>query len=271
MNMQQLLDKPNVLPSIPKVVQELINSFNEESPEISDIAKKIALDQVISAKVLRLANSARFGAARQVASIDDAAVRLGLNSLRTLVLASGLTGAFTEVPHLDLSHFWLDSFDTGAIAKELAKLAKLDPETAFTCGMLHNIGLLMIHCGLPDSAKKVVDIVAEGNNRDEVEAEILGFSYPEVGAELAKRWCFPNDIQAAIRYQTQPAQEKAFYPYAALIYLSTRVKVLLHEEEQPTVEWPSDLAQQLGVDWEQVNEKLAKLKESDNEFAELLN
>ena len=97
MRVEQLFDQAHELPQIPKLVQELIEGFNNEDINIDEIAEKIAMDQVITAKVLRLANSARFGMPRQVSSVDDAVVLLGFNALRTLVVASGVAAAFKKL------------------------------------------------------------------------------------------------------------------------------------------------------------------------------
>lgn len=92
MDLKNLVDNAQKLPNIPKVVQELIESFGNENIKNEEIAKKVSADQVLTAKVLRAANSAHYGGNRKVGSVSDAVFVLGFNAVRTLVLASGMTG-----------------------------------------------------------------------------------------------------------------------------------------------------------------------------------
>ena len=97
MTLDQLLKKVYELPSIPKVVQELIASFSSHTADAASISRNIHTDPVIAAKVLRLANSARYGAGRNIASLDTAVVMLGFDTLKTLVVASGITGVMAKI------------------------------------------------------------------------------------------------------------------------------------------------------------------------------
>ena len=94
MDLKSLLDQPNKLPTIPKVAQELIVSFSSEDVSVNDIAQQLSADPVLSAKLLRLANSAYFQLARSIETIDDAMRILGLAMVRNLVLGSGMIGAY---------------------------------------------------------------------------------------------------------------------------------------------------------------------------------
>ncbi|UXY14891.1 HDOD domain-containing protein [Chitiniphilus purpureus] len=234
MKMEELFDKVHQLPTIPKVVQELIDTFDRDEVDIDAIASKIALDQVITAKVLRLANSSHYGASRKVASVDDAIVVLGFNVLRTLVVASGVTGAFVSPKGFDRQQFWKHSLAVAATAKWLAKPAKVPPEIAFTTGMLHNIGELLIHVVDPELAGRIDQQVATGGNRVRLEETQIGFDYVQVGAELARRWSFPNEIVEAIRHQHDPQQQQP--PSALTQVLSLAIYVVDQQEREATPE-----------------------------------
>ena len=126
MSIANLFNQVYNIPSIPKLVQELINNFDNENSNSREIAKKLQMDQALSAKVLRLANSARYGAGRKINSIDSAVIILGFDTLKTLVIASGVTSACKNIPGLNQKQFWRTSFAVANIAKMLAKLAKAD-------------------------------------------------------------------------------------------------------------------------------------------------
>lgn len=204
MELDEIFEQTHRLPSVPKIAQELIASFNQADVEIESIARKIAQDQVISAKVLRLANSAHFAPRRPVGSIHEAVLVLGFNTVRTLVIATGITGAFLSVPGLDRRQFWLHSLSVAAYCRWLAAYTRQNQDFAFTAGLLHNIGELLIHIVIPDTAGKIDRFVETGANRQQMENSHMGFDYVQVGEELARRWNFPQQIQHAIKYQLQP-------------------------------------------------------------------
>jgi HD-like signal output (HDOD) protein len=227
--LKNLIDNAQKLPNIPKVVQELIESFGDENINNDDIAKKISADQVLTAKLLRAANSAHYGGNRKVGSVNDAVFILGFNAVRTLVLASGMTGAFKAPEGFDLPAFWYNSFAVASTCKWLAKFSKDDAESAFTCGMIHNIGELLIHILLPEECKEIQKVVDRGARNSDIEKNYLGFNFPEAGAELAFRWKFPDAIVEGIRHQLAPLEATKFSRFAALISIADYI---VHENEK---------------------------------------
>lgn len=248
----RLFDALPALPMMPKVVQDVIQSLKDDTANYSDLAAKVAQDQVISAKVLRLANSPHFGVSRQIKTIDDAISLIGLNSLRTLVIASGVTGAFTSVAGLDLKKFWRHSLLTALVARHICRLRKQESETAYTCGLMHPIGELLIHLAFPDAAAEV-EAVCHGKSVPErvaVERARIGLDHALVGAELARRWNFPEVIQQAIHYYVEPLRKDAG-PLSPTIYLAAHIAFGLENDEDPqriaeTIN--SALALSMGID-----------------------
>jgi HD-like signal output (HDOD) protein len=223
MNLASLFEQTHSLPNIPKVVQELIATFNDENFNMEDIAQKISMDPVLTAKVLRLANSAHYGASRTVASTSDASVLLGFSTLRTLVLASGITGAVQTPEGFDRKQFWLDNFAIAAIAKWLAPYCNLDREAAFTCGMLSSIGEMLIQLLMPSESKKIHAAVEAGGKLHEIEESMLGYTYADVGAELSNRWKFPDNITSGIKFHMAPEKAEENEMLAGLINLAVYV------------------------------------------------
>lgn len=214
------------LPSVPKVVQELIASFEKEDTDIDGIARKVSHDQVITAKVLRMANSAKISGGNPVKTIDDAVVRLGFDALRVLVIASGVSSIQVPNSTFDRQAFWRHSFEVANTCKWLARFAGLDGNQAYTCGLLANIGELLIHVAFPTQSLKIDRLVDSGADRIQLESMELGLDLTQVGEELAKRWQFPTDIQRAIRQQRNPTAHSPFEPYAGLIALA---ELLVHQ------------------------------------------
>ena len=121
MQLRELLEQPQHLPTIPALVQNLIDSLADEDVSLGEIARLIATDPGLVAKLLRLANSAYFRVARGIGSVDDALSMLGVKMTRNLVIGSGLTAAFKVAPGLDIRQFWRYSLSTACVARWLAE------------------------------------------------------------------------------------------------------------------------------------------------------
>jgi HD-like signal output (HDOD) protein len=272
-NLQNLIDNAQKLPNIPKVVQELIESFGDENVSNEAIAKKISADQVLTIKVLRAANSAHYGGNRKVGSVSDAVFLLGFNAVRTLVLASGLTGAFKAPEGFDLRKFWYDSFAVAATCKWLARYSHDDAETAFTCGMIHNIGELLIHILLPAECAEMQKVVDKGARNVDIEKNYLGFDFSEAGAELAHRWKFPDAIVKGIRYQLDPHEADVFPRLAGVINIAIYINKMNESGADSAAilaNFPSALATDLGINLVKMMEKIEDTKELATAIDELL-
>ena len=273
MKLEEVFEQTHKLPTIPKVVQELIDSFSNDDIDIDTIGKKIAQDQVITAKVLRLANSAHFGASRQIGSVQEAVVVLGFNTVRTLVVASGITGAFVPTPGFDRKAFWKHSLSVATISKWLAKQAKTNGEIAFTCGMVHNIGEMLIHIIAPEMAAKVDKSVENGGDRIALEDNNIGFDYVMVGEELARRWNFPNEIQQAIKFQNTPTEQNPVDKLSAILFLAKHLATL-HENkasiEDISASIPENILEIVEISPEGLAERLNELSELSSGMEETI-
>lgn len=211
-------------PGLPQVAQDVLQIFDSgRDVDLKDIADKISQDQVIAAKVLRLANSAYFGGARNVATLDQAVVLLGTSALRTLVVASSATGMFPDMAGFDKDRFWQHCFLVANLSRGLSKMAGLDANVGFMCGMLHRIGDLLIRMADPALSADIDGYEEVGADRAESQKNLIGLDYAEVGAALAKRWDFPEVIQQAIGYQLVPEDFEATDNYAALLAVAAQL------------------------------------------------
>lgn len=273
MQIAELFEQTHKLPNIPKVVQELIDTFKQEDVDMETIAGKIAMDPVLTAKVLRLANSAHYGVSKTVSTTQDASVLLGFSTLRTLVLASGITGAMQAPEGFDRKEFWRNNFAVAAIAKWFAQYTKLNAETAFTAGMLHSIGELLILLLLPSESKKIDAAVSAGGRLHQVEKSILGFDYAEVGGELAARWKFPEEIIHGIANHTTPMEAEEFNALSALIHMAVYVHNCHMEdlnEEDIHERFPVNLAEALDMDVSLILMNLKQTKDIESGMDSLL-
>ncbi|WP_108652768.1 HDOD domain-containing protein [Dongshaea marina] len=276
MDVLQVFQKIKELPVIPKLMHELMDSFNDENSDIGKIAEKIAMDQVISAKVLRMANSAAYRRGKEVASVEQAVIRIGFARLRSLVVAASLSGGFKISSDFNIQKFWTDTFQVATIARTLAaqsSAVQIEPETAFTCALLHDIGELLIQSALPEEAGLISISMEQGASRVEAQRELLGFDYSQVGAELARQWSLSQTFIDAIAKQLNPLQHEEVSSEAVLIRLSVFVSFAWDAgvpAELIVKRFPKPLAEHLGVDPETLAPQLEELHQQGNALAEML-
>lgn len=211
--MDQVLGKVRQLPSLSVVVTELLASMDKEDIDTAVLVRKISRDQGLAARVLRVANSAFYGLTSRVSAVSEAVTVLGFHAVRSLALAAGVVKLF---PHsadckFDRLAFWQHAIGTGVSARVLAARLGKDPETAFTAGLLHDIGKLVLHAYFPDIFDAVLaHRVADDGAIQEAERTLLGFDHAAIGYEVARQWRFPPTIQKAIRDHHRPDAEPAF-------------------------------------------------------------
>lgn len=274
MSMATIFAESHQLPHIPKVVQELIDSFRDEDVNVDDISKKVSLDQSLTAKVLRAANSAHYGVSRTISNPHDAIMLLGFNTLRTMVLASGVTGAFKAPQGFDMKAFWRESFAVGALSKWIATYVPgVDKETAFTCGMLHSVGGVLIRMVLPKEAKHLDEAQAMGGRRHTLERGQLGYTYADVGAELAKRWKFPQEMQLAIMEQNNADLDRPYSKLAGIIYIAKFLNRAHKEnwsDEEIMAKFPKPVADAIGMDCNRAYKDIAATTDLESGLDSLL-
>jgi HD-like signal output (HDOD) protein len=221
MQLEALFKQPQALPAVPKIVHELIDSFNAEDISIDEIAKKIQADPVLSARLLRLANSAYYHVSRTVGTVDDAVMMLGFVTVRTLVISSGLTSGFKAMPGMDLGKFWKYSLHAAVVSRWLAKTTGHNADLAFTVGMMHGIGQLVMHAGMLEPMLQLDKQAGPMDPRRlDMEKASFGYNFATVGAELARQWKFPSAFSEAIAKFPEPLASKPVDPIAAILHLA---------------------------------------------------
>lgn len=251
MQLEALFKQPQALPAIPKIVHELIDSFNDQDVSIDEIAKKLAADPVLSARLLRLANSAYYHVSRTIGTVGEALSMLGFVTVRTLVISSGLTGGYKSMPGMDLTKFWRYSLHTAAVAGWLAKKTGVNGDQAFTVGLMHGIGQLVMHAAMPE---QMLSIDKQASPLDcrrlSIEHQSFGYNFASVGAELSRQWRFPLSFAEAISQFPDPLAATNFDPVAGVIHLAAwRARAehngLKPDEMEATL--PKDVVKKLGL------------------------
>lgn len=197
------------LPALPAIVLELIRTFGQEDVDIDTLAAKIARDQALAARTLRLANSSFYGLPSRVTTIGQAIVVLGFDAVRTLVAGSGIIGTLSAGgAQIDVAGFWRHSMATAVCARSLARHTGLNPENAFIAGLLHDIGRLVLATRFASGYGEVRAWRERGDGwLLEAEQAVLGIDHQQVGLMLAESWKFPLPIRRAIGNHHRPEAE----------------------------------------------------------------
>jgi putative nucleotidyltransferase with HDIG domain len=249
-----ILDKLHQLPAMPQVVQEVMGSFRDPNIGSAILAHKIELDQGLSSRVLRVANSSFYGLAREVGSIRDAVTVLGFDTVRSLVVSAGFMEAFFQSGSgelFDRHAYWMRNFRVASYTEALAKCLGGMRQLSFTSGLFHDVGQLVMSICVPEKFSELLaQQKASGLSLVEVERAALGFDHAVIGAEMAKRWNFPPKIEHAIHYWRTP-ESVSFEPITGMVYVAVLIESGLSGDALMT-RLPKTLCDRLQLSWERI-------------------
>ncbi|MCW8891230.1 MAG: HDOD domain-containing protein [Sedimenticola sp.] len=238
MTPRQLIVNAGNLVSLPDVCIRINQLADDPSSSAQDMGEIICQDAALSARLLKIVNSAFYGFPGRIDTISRAVTIIGTKELRDLAIMTAACNVFTGIPRnlINMETFWHSSLTCGVLAKNLAGACQvLHPERLFLMGVLHDIGRLLLLQELPVQSRDVL-LISKG--RDDLissaEREVFGFAHTEVGSELANEWGLPTPIRSAIRWHHSPEQADQDELECYLIYLANRLADALI--------WDNDLA-----------------------------
>lgn len=231
--LKQLVSRMETLPSLPSLYCEIMRELESPKASAKTIGQIVEQDIGMSAKVLQLVNSAFFGLPQRVSSPAQAVVLLGLDTIRMLVLSVGIFAQFDQsrLRALSLTTLWDHSLTVAAFAKRIAENASTDRriiDHAFTAGLLHDVGKLVLAASLPQEyAASLALAEKEGTGLSKAEQTVIGASHADVGAYLLGLWGLPEPIVVATAFHDIPPKylDKDFSPLTA-VYVAN---LLAHE------------------------------------------
>jgi HD-like signal output (HDOD) protein len=208
------------LPTLPAVVGELGRRLADEETSAAEVARILACDQALTARVLRLANSAFYAPREPVRSAQQAVIMLGLSTVRAITLKASVLAAF---PVSEARPFWLHALGCACAARAVARLAGLAPaDDAFVMGLLHDIGKLALAEHLPEAYARVRARVArDGGLIRSAEVAELGCDHAQIGRFLCAHWSLPIEFRDAIGGHHDLAScTEVHRPWAACVHLA---------------------------------------------------
>ena len=203
------------LPSLPHVVMQIIRLVEDPTTSAAQVSQAIGNDQALVSKVLRLSNSAYYGFPYQISTVAHATVILGFRAVKTLVISAFASAWFDEKGDaIDRQALWKHSVGCAVASRLLAPRAGwADAEEAFTAGLLHDIGRVMLdryaHRQLGQSVE--MSRATEMPLR-EAELSVLGFTHSELGQWVMEQWKLPMTLCVAIGHHHNPKSAPAHAP-----------------------------------------------------------
>ncbi len=220
------------LTSFSDVVLRLDSMLADENSSAAQIGNLIEQDPALTAKLIRIANSALFNAGVPIDSVKDAVTRVGMRQVRDITLGVCATEAFDGIPNdlVSPEDFWKHSLSCAISAQLLASHTRqVGNESAFTAGLLHDIGQLVMFSKCPEQSQQALLLsidLSDGRSTYLAEREIFGFDHANVGAELAKQWGFPDNLRHCVEWHHEPFECDEISNLTVLIHIANSVAVL---------------------------------------------
>lgn len=204
--MIDFLEKPKApwalrpVPPFPAVAQRVLMLVGQENVHIQQIGDAIKTDPSFSAELLRFANSALFGVRREVKSVPQAIMLVGMDQLKTMATMVALNRMVKSSVRLAvLRKVWQHSLVTAIVAEEAARLWRLPRDAAYTYGLLHNLGALGLMSSFPAEYLRMLEVSNEnGYDLLKTERDLFDIDHCAAGAYMAQDWDFPDELAAAI-------------------------------------------------------------------------
>ena len=219
-DLRNRIEKLGDLPTLPHVVQRLASMISRPTVSTEEIGAIIEKDQVLAAKVLRLANSPFYGFPSRIGSVSHAVIVLGFNVVKGLTLCAS---ALSIMKDAGMDQLWRHSLGVAITANLLAaRLEMKNPEELFVSGLLHDIGKVVLYVKWPDVGNSIKDVLKTRTDRSlfEIEQELTGLSHAEIGGYLANAWHLPVTLREPILYHHDPTRAKEATLQTAIVHVS---------------------------------------------------
>ena len=264
------------LPPLPTAVAKVLDETNRQEPDMHKIDEIVSGDQALASKVLRIVNSAYYGLSRQVTSVGQAVLILGIQQIRTITLSVGSISAFSGRGPLDadgMRKFWQHSFATAAACSALCSKLNVDRKSSddvSTIGILHDVGRMFFFCNFKPSYQKLVQkALQNGTTYEEEEYAFLGDTHAGIGSIVADKWELPQTIVDGIRLHEGPFTSELPLTTAILAAADWMNKPYYYDGPAPIAPIDPELLGVLGLTEEQLQEIGEKVRNKVDEASQI--
>ena len=262
-SLDELALHAKTLPSLPEVVNYLMRSLGDECADVDTLAHHINSDPVIVARLLSAANSVAFGLSTPIHSVKQALLVLGVDRIASIILASAISYRYDiRGSGFDARLLWRHSLGVATCARVLAEQTDTNPDLAFTGGLLHDIGQLLMYTASPAN---YLQALALRHTEDlpivAAERAVFGYDHAAAGRMLAQAWKLPEEAIAAIATHHEPDESGS--EIGCLIHVA---EVLSHALDlgEPLDNRVPDLSElacaNLGISWPKLAGHFAEIE-----------
>jgi len=232
LSLSELVNSVEEIPVFPQTITRIIQVAEDDRSDAKDLEREIMKDQGLTAKILKLANSAYYGASRNIKSVVEATVLLGFQAIKSMVFATTVGKVLVrELPGYALGkeELWRQSQICAITARVIAKKIRYrKPDQVYTAGLLRDIGKVILDHHMKEQYTLIVETVGKQTKSFiEVEEDILGYNHAEVGARIGEKWLLPEDLVEAIRYHHTPEKATINKEMTAMIHIADGLVMMM--------------------------------------------
>lgn len=232
LNIEYIVSKVNDMKVLPEIVNKIIALTDDPDSTVQDMEKAILKDSVLTTKILRLANSAYYGYARNISTISRAAVLLGFQAIKSLALASTVRTFLTDELKgysLEKNDLWTQSQTCAIASRFIAKQIKYaNPEEAYIAGLLRDIGKTILNQHIEKEYAEVLSKIEVDNiSFLDAEREVLGFNHAEIGEKVAEKWNLPKALVDAIGHHHTPEKSNINPLLVSIVHIADAITMMM--------------------------------------------
>lgn len=231
LSLDQIVSEVNDLPALPHVTCQVIKMVDDASSTAQDINDAVTQDQSLTARVLRLANSAYYGFPRRISTVTEATVLLGFNTIKGIVMSASVSDLMAkEITGyaLEPGELWRHSQATAIASRYIGRQVKYaGADVAYIGGLLHDIGKVVLNMHLNEVYHEVVGLTNEGMSFIDAERQVLGFTHAEVGSRVAEKWNLPKELVQAIAYHHAPQDAVGNEKLTSIVHIADAMCLMM--------------------------------------------
>jgi putative nucleotidyltransferase with HDIG domain len=265
LNLAALIANVKDLPPMPTVVMKAMEMCLDPNASIRNLQLLISQDQALSAKILRIVNSAMYALRREVSTVSHAVAVLGMETVKSVIMAASVDGVIQTSKDLGSKIMSDHSWGTAIAARAIARRVHYENvEEALICGLMHDLGKPVLLQNLKPQYIPIIQAVYNGSKSFH-QAELLafGFSHAHVGAMLARKWNFPPQLAEAVGYHHSPLSAPSYKQLACIINLANLMAIAMgigFEKKKDLVLEKQPSAEQLNLDGNTLNALISDVK-----------
>ncbi len=278
---KKIIQEIDEIPPLPDVVVKVMRMSRNPDTTANDLTNVISKDQALTGNILKLCNSAHYGLPRVVSSLQQAVMYLGFHTVRNLVITCSVSNLFSadrKIYGYEENGLWKNSVATAMVSEKLSKnFCREQADTAFTAGLLIDVGHLIIGLKIQDTAETILEMITEQNMNDlEAERHALGFTHAELGGHLVDQWNFPEELVHAIRFHRSPQDAPSKSLLTSVVHLSKSIAlesgfgVECEQLKYPVSEFALKAVNINAEQFEEIKEEsIEYIKEKASEFVDI--